>query len=262
MEPDTSSVVDGQELVSTTKSQHGVLLSSGTSTTLLCPRLTVYLRRAPSDAREQVKPHALPFLRSLQSSSRFGLLHKLTVFVGREIHHWLSQMFALGQLPSSLSWLQTELVKEHEGDVTIVPQLSTRSLMRALTNPDSESFAWFSKVGEKSCYRYISTIQTRCALENALHRCLRQIRIVNQRPRSSSQSVQLPPAVGSVGRAATPTTSDRIPSKRRDPPPAGPMMAHSRVPVMLSKRFASRENGILVPEPTTPDWMRPEDLPD
>ena len=50
----------------------------------------------------QVNPHMVASVRASKSSSRFGLVHRLMMGIGREWHHWFRQIINIDMLPRYL----------------------------------------------------------------------------------------------------------------------------------------------------------------
>eukprot|EP00045_Choanoeca_perplexa_P007418 m.66924 g.66924 ORF g.66924 m.66924 type:complete len:695 (+) comp14066_c0_seq1:117-2201(+) len=189
----------------------------------------------------QVNPHVVPFLRSVSSTSRNTLLHGLAMAAGSEVMHRLRQLAHVGWWPGPFVWIKSELLQQHLGHVTIVPTLTMTTLVNALTNPSPKVMRWFSREGARAVYPYMHVIELRCRVERALHDATRRVRSTIRSPRPSpypSAYVSPLPArrsTGSSGRAGPgspipwstvqPTEADRIPPKRRSPPPTSPMLS-------------------------------------
>eukprot|EP01136_Pigoraptor_vietnamica_P005789 Opistho-1_new@37894 len=118
----------------------------------------------------QVNPEVIPFMtgtrRTLDSGWAAGLRHLAL----SEATHRVNQLAALGVIPRKL---QPVLTQHHEGDVTIVPDIGWRQLLRVLSNPSEEALRECLRVGERSTWPYISAIHTRYKIEMALDRCHR-----------------------------------------------------------------------------------------
>eukprot|EP00042_Codosiga_hollandica_P021876 m.78327 g.78327 ORF g.78327 m.78327 type:complete len:634 (+) comp50563_c0_seq2:92-1993(+) len=124
----------------------------------------------------QTNPHMVAAVRATKSSSRFSLLHRFVMAVGREMHHRTLQFFTLLPLPSQLKWFRFDFIKSPMGDITVVPHLSISTILDALSNPNGRTLRASIKVGERSAFPQIAMIRNRCRVEQALHRCTRAIR--------------------------------------------------------------------------------------
>ncbi len=49
--------------------------------------------------RTKVNPHMVASVRASKSSSRFGIVHRLMMGIGREWHHWFRQIINVDMLP-------------------------------------------------------------------------------------------------------------------------------------------------------------------
>lgn len=63
-----------------------------------------------------------------------------------------------------------------EGNITIVPALSWKSLSRALHNPSATALKWSISLAERSTYACLNILKTRCCIELALNEAVHQAR--------------------------------------------------------------------------------------
>ena len=130
----------------------------------------------------QARPYIAPFLRSdLQHPSsprqarRTGLTLPLLRLATQEIHHRLSQLDALGLLPSSLRRL---LIDETipGASLTLVPALRPTDFWRLMETPTRENLEYWILQGERSVWPNVCLLRITCAVEVELDRCYQLVR--------------------------------------------------------------------------------------
>ena len=92
-----------------------------------------------------------------------------------EVHHRLSQLDALGMLPTSIRRL---LIDESipGPSLTLVPDLSPTDFLKLLETPTKESLEYWILHGERSVWPAVSSLKVRCAIEVELDRCYQLVR--------------------------------------------------------------------------------------
>jgi hypothetical protein len=93
-----------------------------------------------------------------------------------------------------MNWARDELSARVQGHVTVLPRLKWTTLARCFSNPNAEALQWFMERGESSTYPHVSCIETRCRIEIALRKCLRQARsdVANSKGPLRPKSAPLP----------------------------------------------------------------------
>ena len=92
-----------------------------------------------------------------------------------EVYHRLSQLDALGMLPTSIRRL---LIDESipGPSLTLVPDLSPTDFFKLLETPTKESLEYWILHGERSVWPAVSSLKVRCAIEVELDRCYQLVR--------------------------------------------------------------------------------------
>ncbi|KAL8689751.1 MAG: hypothetical protein Q9218_004650 [Villophora microphyllina] len=129
----------------------------------------------------QARPYIAPFLRAeLQhpnprQAGRQGLTIPLLRLVSWEIHHRLSQLDALGFLPTRIRRL---LIDESipGASLTLVPDFSPSDFLKLLETPTKESLEYWILHGERSVWPAVSALKVRCAVEVELDRSYQLVR--------------------------------------------------------------------------------------
>ena len=149
----------------------------------------------------QARPYIAPFLRNdlqhpdnpRQSRRRGGggIIMPLLGLTTLEVHHRLSQLDALGMLPTSIRRL---LIDESipGPSLTLVPDLSPTDFLKLLETPTKESLEYWILHGERSVWPAVSSLKVRCAIEVELDRCYQLVR--RRKPMDAFNSAPSPAA--------------------------------------------------------------------
>eukprot|EP00049_Salpingoeca_infusionum_P008149 m.131997 g.131997 ORF g.131997 m.131997 type:complete len:673 (-) comp13928_c0_seq3:218-2236(-) len=156
----------------------------------------------------QVNGHAIPVIRTLQSTSRKHFLHRMLMRFGQEFAFYLR---LTAELFHSTSMLR--LLEPIKGDVTITPHISTTYLANSMQRIDHVSLARHTELGQQAAFRFVSMIETKCGIERSLQSHLRSIV-------AQSAESQVP----------TPTARSRTgtPTRVSSPLPTPPMLSPAR----------------------------------
>ena len=116
-------------------------------------------------------------------------------FTTLEVHHRLSQLDALGMLPTSIRRL---LIDESipGPSLTVVPNLSPTDFFKLLETPTKESLEYWILHGERSVWPAVSSLKVRCAIEVELDRCYQLVR--RRKPMDAFSSAPSPAAAAAT----------------------------------------------------------------
>eukprot|EP01104_Vermistella_antarctica_P011318 TRINITY_DN3151_c0_g1_i3.p1 TRINITY_DN3151_c0_g1~~TRINITY_DN3151_c0_g1_i3.p1 ORF type:complete len:163 (-),score=14.37 TRINITY_DN3151_c0_g1_i3:24-512(-) len=121
----------------------------------------------------QVNPHVAPFI---TSGNRKSFLSRVRYFIQSEIGHRLQQMSELDILPSLLVPLQPMFSQKYEGDITIVPDVTWRDMIRILENPSEEMRQECILHAERGTWPMVTWLRAMCQVELVLQHCVRSLR--------------------------------------------------------------------------------------
>lgn len=114
--------------------------------------------------------------KSRRSWSPFTFLNNLLSWLFEEFQHRLSQLKALGLIPIPLQRLEQVITAPTVGDIQISPIISRSDLKYLFTNPSPEFLRYCIFKGEQACWRNISQIEIRCAIESELDRMIQSLK--------------------------------------------------------------------------------------
>lgn len=98
----------------------------------------------------------------------FTFLNNLINWIFNEIQHRLHQLKVLGLIPLPLQRLEQLITAPTVGDIQISPIIFRSDLKYIFTNPTPEFLRYCMFKGEQACWRNISQVEIRCAIESEL----------------------------------------------------------------------------------------------
>lgn len=113
---------------------------------------------------------------SLRTWSPFTFFNNLLNWIFEEFQHRLSQLKALGLIPVPLQRLEQVITAPTVGDIQISPIISRSDIKYLFTNPSPEFLRYCIFKGEQACWRNISQIEIRCAIESELDRMIQLLK--------------------------------------------------------------------------------------
>eukprot|EP01135_Chromosphaera_perkinsii_P008205 Nk52_evm27s1178 gene=Nk52_evmTU27s1178 len=125
----------------------------------------------------QVNPHVAPFLDTRKKASRhYWFVDTVYGFMMSELQHRALQGVEIGLFPGIFKKLQPILTQKYQGDITIVPDIAFRDVLKYLSNPTKSTLIECMQAGERATWPYISIIRTHCKIELTLDACLKRVR--------------------------------------------------------------------------------------
>ena len=130
----------------------------------------------------QARPYIAPFLQSglhhpnpRVSAGPAALLAPCARILALEVHHRLSQLDALGLLPTPARRLLLDetIPGAH---ITLVPDITLSDFVRLLETPTTESLEYWILRGERSVWPAVGALKVRCAVEVELDRGYQVVR--------------------------------------------------------------------------------------
>ena len=114
--------------------------------------------------------------KSLRNWSPFSFVTFALTWLFEEIQHRLSQLKALGLIPVRLQRLEQVITAPTVGDIQISPLITISDLKYLFTNPTPEFLRYCIFKGEQACWRNVSQIEIRCAIESELDRMIQLLK--------------------------------------------------------------------------------------
>jgi predicted acylesterase/phospholipase RssA len=114
--------------------------------------------------------------KGLRNWSPFKFLNNLLNWIFEEFQHRLSQLKALGLIPIPLQRLEQVISAPTVGDIQISPIISRSDIKYLFTNPTPEFLRYCIYKGEQACWRNVSQIEIRCAIESELDRMIQLLK--------------------------------------------------------------------------------------
>lgn len=114
--------------------------------------------------------------KSRRTWSPFTFFNNLLSWLFEEFQHRLGQLKALGLIPIPLQRLEQVITAPTVGDIQISPIISRSDLKYLFTNPSPEFLRYCIFKGEQACWRNISQIEIRCAIESELDRMIQTLK--------------------------------------------------------------------------------------
>ena len=212
----------------------------------------------------QINPWAAPFIPASDVPvgdmpwSATGLLHRTYYAVGASVRFAAQLAGGLGILPSVVSRALRLVWQQYTGDITIVPtQLTPWELSYVLRNP-SQSFLGLALArGQLRTWPKMSLILSRCAVEQALERCVRMLQgEVGGNEAAAKAALPAPPLVlGPVSSmdtgAASSGSASPSPHGGADDPVGSDMSASGFTPRMLALPSFSGASFAALPPPVS-----------
>ncbi|QIW97811.1 hypothetical protein AMS68_003329 [Peltaster fructicola] len=132
----------------------------------------------------QVNPHIIPFISKddeVLSGGRGDMQDEAPAFkdvifsmAKEELLFRLKMSAEFGLFPTASTRLRALISQTYQGDINIVPQVARAHYLRILSNPTPEFMIEACEAGEKATWPKINRIRTRCAIENAIERAVKE----------------------------------------------------------------------------------------
>lgn len=121
----------------------------------------------------QVNPHIYPLLSLIPVAKSFGSLYeKLFILTVTEIKHRLRQLSKLGLFRKTCHYLLNVLEQPYQGDITIVPRLAFKDIVRFFTDLEWDGITRALIEGQRATWPQLSYIQNQCRVELTLDNLL------------------------------------------------------------------------------------------
>lgn len=135
----------------------------------------------------QVNPHVVPFLakdehptpgqRPGQTASRSrSWFWSLASYLKEEGLHKIHLLNEAGISPGILTKVVAVVNQKYSGDITIIPEVPPRDLVRMLANPTTDFMIRSCLIGERATWPKLSRVRDRLAIELALDRAVHALR--------------------------------------------------------------------------------------
>lgn len=114
-------------------------------------------------------------LQNQQPRRKFSILRLCNNFLSwmiEEVHHRLSQLKAIGLIPMALQRLEEIITAPSVGDIQISPQIFKSDIKYLFSNPTPEFLRYCMYKGQQACWKNISQVEIRCAIESELDRMI------------------------------------------------------------------------------------------
>ena len=105
-----------------------------------------------------------------------SLFNNLLRWIFDEFQHRFNQLKVLGLIPVPLQRLEQVITTPSVGDIQISPTIYRSDLKYIFTNPSPEFLNYCVFKGEHACWRNISQIEIRCAIESELDRMIQLLK--------------------------------------------------------------------------------------
>lgn len=125
----------------------------------------------------------VPSYFSLKSRNKISntLFSNLVGWLFEELKHLLSQLKVLGLIPIPLQRLEQVISAPSVGDIQISPIIYKSDLKYFFANPTPEFLRYCLYKGEQACWRNISQIEIRCAIESELDKMIKELKYNRKR---------------------------------------------------------------------------------
>jgi predicted acylesterase/phospholipase RssA len=121
-----------------------------------------------------------------KGSSPLALLNNILSWLFNEFQHRITQLKVLGLIPVPLQRLEQVITAPTVGDIQISPTILKSDLKYLFTNPTPEFLRYCMFKGESACWKNISQIEIRCAIESELDQMINNLKV----HRSSTKKLQ------------------------------------------------------------------------
>lgn len=122
---------------------------------------------------------------SRKSWSLFSFFNNLLGWLFEELQHRLGQLKALGLIPLPLQRLEQVITAPSVGDIQISPEIFKSDIKYLFTNPSPEFLRYCIYKGQQACWKNISQIEIRCAIESELDRMIQALKLHRNKNRAS-----------------------------------------------------------------------------
>lgn len=114
---------------------------------------------------------------SRRSWSIFSCFNNLLSWLFEELQHRLGQLKTLGLIPLPLQRLEQVITAPSVGDIQISPEIFKSDIKYLFTNPSPEFLRYCIYKGQQACWKTISQIEIRCAIESELDRMIQALKL-------------------------------------------------------------------------------------
>lgn len=114
-----------------------------------------------------------------------NFLSSIARWLLHEIQHRLYQLKEIGLIPATLLRLEQVISAPDVGDIQISPTIWTSDLSYVFANPTRQFITECIRKGQHACWRKISQIEIRCAIEFELDRMIQALKLHRSRSERS-----------------------------------------------------------------------------
>ena len=130
----------------------------------------------------QVNPHVTPFVNSQpkqrQHTPTLSLLSRLEHHLQADISHRLRRLVTMRVIPRVYGQDWSGMIdgqQRYSGDITIVPQMRYRMIVKALQHPSREDMNEYIRGGETAAWARLSQVQNSLIIERTLEQCVKAV---------------------------------------------------------------------------------------
>ena len=130
----------------------------------------------------QVNPHVTPFVspqpKQLNHTPTLSLLSRLEHLLQADISHRLRRLVAMKVIPRVYGQDWSGIIdgqQRYSGDITIVPHMRFRMVVKALQHPSKLDMTEYIRGGETAAWAQLSQVQNSLIIERTLEQCVKAI---------------------------------------------------------------------------------------
>ena len=130
----------------------------------------------------QVNPHVTPFVspqpKQRHQTSAVSLLSRFEAHLQADISHRLRRLVSMKVIPRVYGQDWSGMIdgqQRYSGDITIVPQMRFRMILKALQHPSREDMDEYIRGGETAAWARLSQVQNSLIIERTLEQCVKAV---------------------------------------------------------------------------------------